>query len=698
MHGDFSATRRLALGAVLAGVAAVAAVLAGLQASPARTGPNPARTPIRTTKTWIPMPDGVRLAATLYSPADGKRGAKYPAILEYLPYRKDDGGDDHYGIYASFVRHGYVVARVDIRGTGGSEGHPPDREYSETEQRDGEEVIGWLARQSWSAGSVGMFGISWGGFNSIQMAARRPPALKAIIAVDATEDLFQDDIHFIDGQMHIDIFELQMDVQPLIPPSPDYVLDEKVLAARFDNPPWSLLYEKQQRGGPFWDRASTIGRYDRIQIPVFLIGGWLDGYRDSVPRMVAGMKTPVKALIGPWNHSFPHDAVPGPEIEWRRDAVRWWDQWLKGRDTGIMEEPRVTVYMRQWHPPDPNLENIPGEWRSEQTWPPAGTREVTWHLDGDHRLVDAAGATTAVHELKYVPSVGLEAGFWWGEIAPDQRPADAYSLVYDSAPLPEEIAILGFPRALLKASASAPLAHWFARLSDVAPDGSVTQITGAGLNGAHRLSDRDPEPLEPGRVYPIDIEMHVTSWIFPKGHRIRLAVNNACFPMNWPTPYPMTTTLRLGGVDGSRLVLPVVPRQGPSRPVFAPPDPDEPAPGYKSGGGSWPGNFSTHRDVVKSATRIEWSGTSSTEYPFVRSTDAENLTYEVSDADPAHAAIHGAVETTLTLKDRVLTFRGALEITSDEKAFHYRHRRVLLRDGTQIREKVWEDTIPRDHQ
>jgi len=290
----------------------------------------------------IPMLDGVHLSATLYVPDNPKPDEKFPALLEYLPYRKDDAtAARDYPIHAWFAARGYVSVRVDIRGFGASEGTPTDREYSEQEQLDGEQVIAWLAAQPWSTGKVGMFGISWGGFNSIQLAMRYPPALKAILAVDATEQLFHDDVHYIDGMMHFDEFELNMDLAPSMTGAPDYSLDEKILGPRFESAPWSLMYFKHQRDGPFWH--APIKPLSEIKIPCFLIGGLLDGYRDSIPRMFEQVKAPVKAIIGPWNHTFPNDAEPGPQIEWRDQALRWWDYWLKNHDTGIMEEPPLSI-------------------------------------------------------------------------------------------------------------------------------------------------------------------------------------------------------------------------------------------------------------------------------------------------------------------------------------------------------------------
>ena len=274
----------------------------------------------------------------------------------------------------------------------------------------------------------------------------------------------------------------------------------------------------------------------KLRSRVFLIGGLQDGYRDNVTDMLMKSKAPIKAIVGPWNHSFPNDADFGPRVEWRDQAVRWFDYWLKGRDTGVVNDPRLVVYMQHWHPPDPNLQSVPGEWRREDAWPPANAKNTTLFLQANHTLADSAG-TAETHHLKYIPTVGVEAGFWWGELLSDPRPVDAFSLVYDSAPLEDETAILGRPHALLQASATAKQADWFARLSDVAPDGTVTQITGAGLNGAQRESMTEPRDLEPGKVYPLDIEMHLTSWVFPKGHRIRVAVSNAQWPMMLPTPY-----------------------------------------------------------------------------------------------------------------------------------------------------------------
>jgi hypothetical protein len=657
--------------------------------------PSPPAYNIRMENTWIPMQDGIRLAVTLYMPDGGKAGEKFPAVLEYHPYRKDDGtAQRDYELYSYFVRRGYVCARVDIRGFGTSEGVPTGREYSEQEQLDGLQIISWLAHQPWSNGNVGMMGISWSGFNSLQMAMRHAPELKAIIAVAATAELFHDDVHYMDGMAHIDEFELNMDMAPGMTGAPDYTLDEKVLGPRFDAPPWSLLYLKHQHDGQFW--RSPVRPYSEIRIPCFIIGGLLDGYRDSVTDMLQQTKAPLKAIVGPWNHTFPHDAVPGPEIEWRAEAVRWWDYWLKGRDTGVLNDPKLVIYMQHWHPPDPNLPNVPGEWRREDSWPPHDVRDTVFFPQPDHTLGKTAPQAD-LHQLKYIPSVGVEAGFWWGELLSDPRPVDAFSLLYDSAPLKEDLAILGRPRALLQASATAPLADWFARLSDVAPDGTVTQITGAGINGAQRESMTEPRALEPGKVYPLDIVMHLTSWVFPKGHRIRLAISNAQWPMILPTPYSMTTSLELGN-NGSRLTLPVVPLIGTAAPAFQPPQPAEERKDIQSIGYPWPGEWTLERDEANQKATVHWKGKAETDYPWGKEIDYESLVYDADDAHPETSAVRGEAESIFTLKGRELRWRGHLSVTTDQKNFYYKYTRELLKDGQMLKQKTWQEIIPRDHQ
>ncbi len=667
----------------------------------------------------IPMRDGTELAATLYLPAVAEAqtigtpaAEPVPALLEYLPYRKDDAMlSRDYELYSYLAARGYAGARVDIRGTGASDGELPEGEYTEQEQRDAEDVIAWLASQPWCSGSVGMWGISWGGFNAIQVALRRPPALKAIIAVDASDDLFHDDVHYIDGLLHLDEYALMIDQLNALPPAPDFPVDEDTLARRFDSLPWLVTWLAQQQDGPYWRRGSLRPDYGRLTIPAFLIGGWYDGYRDSVPRMFAQVPAPVKMLIGPWNHTFPHNAVPGPAIEWRDDAIRWWDHWLKGAENGIMSEPPVTVYVRDWYPPDLGLTEIPGRWRTETAFPPEGTAYQVWHCGPEHDLRPAPPPDGTV-ALRYVPSAGVEAGHWWGELTPDQRGADAFSLVFDTPPLTADVEILGFPLVEISGHANADPMHWFGRLCDVAPDGTVTLVTGAGRAGRpDPLRDRGSLPPaagsdnaantaassapatsdEPGRL---PLELHVTSWVFPRGHRIRLSLSNAMWPMIWPTPHSGTATVRLGPT-GTRLVLPVIPPQSRPAPDFGVPGAAEQPAGVTHRGEMLPVRWTLQRDDTGTAA-IWWRGITTTEFGWGRVTDEEYLRYEVADDRPANASAHGEARTEIHLGGRLLIVTSLLDIDGDSDSLRYRFRRELRENGTLIRERSWTRRYGRD--
>lgn len=652
----------------------------------------------------IRMPDGVRLAADVYFPQGAAADARFPVLLEYLPYRKTDSRARNWALYSYFVARGYVVARVDIRGTGNSKGRLIPYEYSDIELKDGEVVIDWLSNEPWSNGNVGMFGISWGGFNSIQMAVRHPPALKAIIAVDATEDLFQDDVHYMDGILHLDSWEMSQDLDNARPGAPGYVLDDDNFRNRFDTEPWMLTYKKQQRDGTFWDRASARDKYDRIRVPSFHIGGWYDGYRDSLPRMLANVDAPVKAMIGPWSHAFPHDPYPAPGMEWRHEAVRWFDYWLQGKDTGTMDEPRFAVYVREWHPPGPYLETVPGYWRWEDGWPVERIEERRLYAQDNHTL-SGNPSEDAVHELRNRPTIGMEGGGpvqWWGDVAHDQRPTDAFSLVYDSAPLDAATEILGFPQAVIRVSADAPRANWIVRLSDVAPDGAVTQVAGAAFNGTHRNSAREPEDLVPGEEFGLEIEMHFTSWVFPEGHRIRFAVNNSQWPMLWPTPYPVTTTLRLGGPDGAHVVLPVVPPGKGESPRFLAPAANPKLPGFETIDTGMPSGYgevsSVERNPRTGEVTVKLNNTGGYQYPWGQELYRETIEHRTSDAHPENTSVKGTHRLEVLLDGRTLLWEAELDYSSGLENFYFRYVRRVSENGKVVREKRWQETIPRDYQ
>ena len=652
----------------------------------------------------IPLHDGVRLAADIYLPAGATDADQFPVLLEYLPYRKDESRSRNYSVYSYFLDAGYAVARVDIRGTGNSEGRTIPYEYSDIELDDGEVVIDWLSKQPWSTGNVGMFGISWGGFNSIQMALRNPPALKAFVAVMATDYLYAEDVHYIDGIMHTDSWMMSNDLYNSMPGAPDFVLDEEWEENRFNVEPSVYAYMRQQRDGPWWDRASARGQYEKMRIPGYHIGGWFDGYRNSLPRMLEHVDAPVKAMIGPWDHYFPHNAWPAPQVEWRHEAVRWFDQWLKGVDTGILEEPDFAVYVRHYYPPDPAIDAIPGAWRWEEGWPIERIEHQAWHPQGDHSL-STAEADATKHDLVYTPSSGLEGGgqtMWWGSVTPDQQPMDDDSLVYDSAPLSTPIEILGRPVAKLRVSADASRANWVVRISDVAPDGQVTQVAGAAINGTHRNSSREPEDIVPGEEFSLEFELHFTSWVFAEGHRVRVAISNGQWPMLWPTKEPMTTSLVIGGEDGSRIEMPVVPPGGAGTPDFMAPVENPRLPGYETiDAGNITGYASItaiERDPETGEAFGVATNSGATRRPWGIERFEEEIEHRTSDANPAITSVTGRYKLTQELEDRTLDFEQTVEFHSDADNFHLSFHRWVLINGEPYKEKTWEETIPRDFQ
>ncbi|MEC7859947.1 MAG: CocE/NonD family hydrolase [Pseudomonadota bacterium] len=656
------------------------------------------------TEVWIPMDDGIRLATDIYWPSDFKEEESYPVLLEYIPYRKDESRGRNYPLYSYFLDHGYIVARVDMRGTGNSEGKVIPYEYSEIELDDGEEVIAWLASQNWSSGNVGMFGISWGGFNSIQMAMRNPPALKAFVAVMATEYLYEEDVHYIDGIMVAgDSWMMSNDLYNSLPGAPEFKMDEEWYKNRFDVEPSVYNYMREQRDGEFWDRASAKNKYATIKVPGYHIGGWYDGYRNSLPRMIENVSAPVKAMIGPWDHDFPHNAALLPQVEWRHEAVRWFDQWLKNENTGILEEPKFAIYVRDYHPPDDSIEYIPGYWRWEDGWPAKDTKKMVWFAQEDNKLLGTT-STSSEHHLTNKPSIGLEGGgptMWWGSIPPDQAPMDKDSLVYDSDTLKEPLEILGRPIARLNVSADATRANWVVRISDIAPDGQITQVGGAAFNGTHRNSSREPEDVVPGEKFPLEIKLHFTSWKFNKGHRIRLAISNAQWPMLWPTAYPVSTTLDIGGEGGAQIELPVIGNNH-QTPNFKEPALSPSIDGYEVMDAGNVTGYAAIETIQRDALTGEATGIATnrgaTKYPWGTEYFEEEIEQKTNDNDPANSIVVGRYKITQELSDRVLVFEQNVEFKSDPENFNLKFHRWVNVNGEKYKEKVWEEFIPRDFQ
>ncbi|MGF1608566.1 MAG: CocE/NonD family hydrolase, partial [Kiloniellales bacterium] len=315
---------------------------------------------------WITLSDGCRLATRIWLPEDAERDP-VPAILEYLPYRKRDGTAARDALTHPYVAgHGYAAVRVDMRGNGESDGLMWD-EYLKQEQDDALEVIDWLVAQPWCSGKVGMIGISWGGFNGLQVAARAPEALKAIVTLCSTDDRYADDIHYKGGCLLNENlgWASTMLAYSSRPPDPALVGERwrETWLERLENQP--LLVEnwlRHQRRDAFWKHGSVCEDFGAIKAAVFAVGGWGDAYSNAVPRLLAGLKSPVKALVGPWVHKYPHFAVPGPRIGFLQEALRWWDFWLKGEATGVLRDPAMRAYIIDSYSPQDLPAQLAGRW------------------------------------------------------------------------------------------------------------------------------------------------------------------------------------------------------------------------------------------------------------------------------------------------------------------------------------------------
>ncbi len=409
------------------------------------------------------------------------------------------------------------------------------------------------------------------------------------------------------------------------------------------------------------------------------------------------MKVPVKGVIGPWTHAWPDNGLPGPNYEWRYEAVRWWDYWLKDRNTGVLEDPRFVVFIREGHGPDADLQMTPGHWVCVD-WPIPEMEWKSYFPDKDNHLLLKPGSTGEL-DLLYVPSYGLATGLWWGEPTGDMRPDDAGSLVFDSPVVEEAFEVVGFPRVKLRVSADAPLAHWIARLEDVQPDGTVSLVAGALINGSQRDSRLEPKPLVPGEVYDIAFELHFTTWTFKPGHRVRLAVSNALFPMIWPTPYPMTTKLVVGG-EFTQLEIPILPPGKRRAPDFKLPEPREQRPDARYlEVESWPhGFYEQKKDLWTSNFSVEWKGIKDYEIQGRKYFTYERDYHETNDLNPAESSYQGEAGARIELEDRTLELHTMIDLKSNEKTFHVIFVREIYENGTLVRRREWKEDIPRKFQ
>ncbi|WP_341234970.1 CocE/NonD family hydrolase [uncultured Sulfitobacter sp.] len=523
----------------------------------------------------ITLSDGCRLSARIWRP-ENSGDAPVPVILEYLPYRKRDGTTARDALtHPWFAERGYACVRVDMRGNGDSQGLMED-EYTPQEQADCIEVIDWLAAQDWCNGRVGMMGISWGGFNGLQVAAHGPDPLKAVITLCSTVDRFADDIHYKGGCLLNENLGWGATMWAYSSRAPDPALRpdwREMWLERLEAEPFlASLWLRHQSRDAYWKQGSVIEDYTAIKAKVLAVGGWGDAYKNAVPQLVEALPG-AKGIVGPWVHKYPHFAIPEPRIGFLQEALRWWDRWLKDIDTGVEDDPDYRAYLMDGMRPATWVLERPGRWIAEDTG-------ATSHLPTQSLYLTDAGLAPAPAPLNATvaspahcgASAGEYCAIWLGpEMPGDQRQDDALSTTFDSGPLSEDMDIVGAPRITLRLSSDKPQGQIAVRLNHIHPDGASARITYGVLNLSHRESAEHPKSMVPGEPEEIAFDLDHIAYRVPAGHRLRVSISTAYWPLIWPAPAAATLAITAGDI-----ALPQRPTHGGDEYKFAPPTAAEP--------------------------------------------------------------------------------------------------------------------------
>lgn len=501
----------------------------------------------------IPMADGRELSARLWLPDAADIGS-VPALIEYAPFRhRDFTYPRDCVIHPWFAGHGYASIRLEPAGSGESDGIPMD-EYVATEQDDCIAALAWIAEQPWCSGQTGMFGMSWGAFSALQVAARKPPSLKAIIPVHGTDDRYNDDIHYKGGCMLTSnlVWGALYQTYMMRPPDPAVMGDgwRDIWLSRMKQAPDILKsWVSHNSRDDYWRHASVCESYGDVEAATYVICGWADGYTNAAIRMINGLTCPHRVLIGPWGHTYPHIARPGPQMGFLQEATRWWDRWLKGIDNGVDTEPPVRIYMQGSVPPISSYDWREGRWIADKGWPLQGVEDTTFYVN--ETTLDSSANESRVISICTPVANGIFGGEWLPhgvgpEMPLDQRVEDAGSLCFDSETLQEAIEICGHVTVRLTVSSNTPTGTVYVRLSDVQPDGQSTLITYGLLDLTRRDSMQHPKPLVPGEWFEVDLSLNAIAQCVPAGHRLRLSLSTQSWPLAWPAPGTMTLSLKTG--------------------------------------------------------------------------------------------------------------------------------------------------------
>jgi uncharacterized protein len=630
----------------------------------------------------IVMDDGVVLSAAVILPASGR---PVPAILDAVPYRKDDDFRWlDWSTYAYLAARGFACVRLDLRGTGSSTGVLED-EYSARELDDLEAAIAAIAGQSWCSGRVGMTGVSWGGFNTVQVAMRRPPALAAIAPIHFTVDRYRNDVHYVGGSLQVresGDWPGSMVAENGLPPVPALVGDdfERIWRDRLERTPqWTFSWLRHQRRDAYWRHGSLCEDWAAITCPILAIGGWLDGYVEACLAVLEHCTPPRRAVIGPWAHTRPHLGWPGPAIDHRELMAQWFERWLADVDNGADREPQLIAYLRDGMPREPYPEAVAGGWRAFASATPRRDRRTLWSDPRTWR-----GPQWVGHGMP-----------WWCPGHPptghstDMRPDDAHSLTWDSEPLAEPLTLVGRPVARLRVSADQAAALVAVRLEQLFGDGHSALICRGSLNLTHRESDAAPEPLIPGETYDVQVALGATGVVIPAGDRVRVAVAGADWPIAWPPPARFALTVHEAAVD-----LPIAPLDASvapplPEPVEGPPNPHGPSTEHSTA--------TVARDLGAGLVRLTTDTDSRTQLADGLTALMARVVCEVGSDDPLRCRVLAEHRAEVVHPGVSAVARSRLEITCDGERFHVGIRLDVDRDGAPFFSREWRDSLPRDH-
>jgi uncharacterized protein len=637
------------------------------------------------THQWLTMTDGTRLSATLYLPAGAGPEQETPCLLEALPYRQDDLTSSYRPEYDELRdRYGYAVCRLDLRGTGSSAGDATD-EYPAQERNDLAEVIAWLADQPWCSGAVGMFGTSYSGFNSLQMAAERPPALKAICAIYASDDRYTDDVHYLGGLLKwLDLIDYCHYMTPMnaLPPTPELwgASWREEWTRRFETfEPWLLTWMEHQRSDDYWAHGSLRPGYERIRCPTMIVAGWADGYRNNTFRTIEALGragVPHRLLAGPWAHMSAASSLPGPRIDLVHEMARWWDRHLRGWPSDLDDEPAATWFVRESTRPEPDLDTHNGYWRSDD-WPAESAVPQRFALDSrpPYAVVPDIGTSAWISCAGHLP---------YGQSL-DQRTDDDASLTWDVLDVgPGGLEFAGHPLLRLQVKVSEPVATVAVRLCDVFPDGTSALVTRGTLNLTRRDGFQQATALEPGSTYDVEVELEATAYRWTPGQRLRVAVAGADWPNTVAPPRPLTLE-----VLGGELVLPVLTRDSAHPAVQFRPGDD--APENEGDGVTW----AIEHDVLARTTSavIDHGG----EYPTAYGAFRERYSGRVEiDRRTYRQRATARVSFELDLTAGRVAVASDLEVTADEDSFSVRIDMDATENGSPVMQRTWSRVYPRD--